>query len=84
MDEDDEDEPNGKLEKGLFFRTIGRDAKSVKHFTGFKWDPYLWVKNALIDAVRECVFFFVFVACPRALSLGSGGSFQVLKSNSHP
>lgn len=83
MDEDDEDEANGKLEKGLFFETIGHNAKSVKHFTGLKWEAYEWVKNALIDAVCECLFFLLFLGCPCALCVVRGARLQALQSSSY-
>lgn len=78
MDVGDEDAPYGKLERGLLFSALSGDAKSVKHFTGLKQEPYLWVQNALIDAVCECLFFFFFAARPRALSGVRGGCCQAL------
>lgn len=68
MQQEDDDEPRGKLEQGLFHEALGEDHKAVKHFTGLKWEAYEWVRNALRDVVCESPFSPPFalslLACP--------------------
>jgi len=62
MDYEDDDLPKGKLEQGVFYASLGNDAKSVKHFTGLKDSAYQWVRQQLTQAVRETLFFLFSLA----------------------
>ena len=59
MDGVDDDVPKGKLAQGIFYASLGNDAKSVKHFTGLNDSVYQWVRQQLTQAVRKTLFFFV-------------------------
>ena len=59
-DDEDDELPKGKLEQGIFYASLGNDAKSVKHFTGLKDSAYQWVRQQLTQAVRETLFFLLF------------------------
>ena len=57
MDGVDDDVPKGKLAQGIFYASLGNDAKSVKHFTGLNDSVYQWVRQQLTQAVRKTLFF---------------------------
>lgn len=59
MDEDIKIVKNAKLKPGLLWTSLRGDAKSVKHFTGLKAEPYAWVEKELVKAVSRCCFFCV-------------------------
>jgi hypothetical protein len=62
MDGVDDDVPKGKLAQGIFYASLGNDAKSVKHFTGLNDSAYQWVRQQLTQAVRKTLFFLFSLA----------------------
>lgn len=62
MEEEDDEQSQGKLAQGIFYASLGKDAKSVKHFTGLNDSAYQWVRQQLTQAVRETLFFLFSLA----------------------